>query len=300
VKILVTGAAGFIASNTIELLLKSGHEVVGIDNLSTGSRVNIPEGIEFIEGDCGDIELILSLKNIDACMHFAGSIITSESMTNPDYYFNNNVANSLKLLNALAMMHVKYFIFSSSAAAKFRDSPYGESKYMIEQALYWMAKQNRIRGASLRYFNASGGTKKHPENHYKETHLIPNCFHSLENNEKMKIFGNDYNTPDGTCIRDYIHVSDLAQGHLDALNSLNEHTYIQLNLGTGIGYSNLEVVKTIEEVTGKKIDLEMVSRREGDPDSLVASVELTNQFINWNPQRSSLKEIIKDAWEFRV
>jgi len=299
-KILVTGAAGFIASNTIELLLENGHEVIGIDNFSTGDRDNVPEGIEFIEGDCGDTNLILSFKNIDACMHFAGSIITSESIISPDYYFNNNVANSLRLLNALAIMNVKYFIFSSSAAAEFRNSPYGESKYMIEQALYWMTKQYRIRGASLRYFNAAGGTKKHPENHYPETHLIPKCFDSIKNGKKMKIFGNDYNTPDGTCIRDYIHVSDLAKGHLAALYSLNDHIYFKLNLGTGVGYSNFEVVKTIEEVTGKKIDLEIVERREGDPDSLVAFIDSTNQFIDWNPQQSSLTEIIKDTWECRV
>ena len=293
--VLVTGAAGFIASNTIELLLKEGHQVIGIDDFSTGSPDNIINHInfDFIEGDYGDPKLISKLR-VDSCMHFGGYISVAESIKKPEKYFNNNVGKTFSLLESLASTQ---FIFSSScAASEPKNSPYALSKLMVEQAL---RDSNRFNRGILRYYNAAGATKTHPETHSPETHLIPLTIDAALNGNKLKIFGRDYDTPDGTCIRDYIHVLDLANAHIKLLDRLKWDDYINLNLGTGTGHSNLEIVKSVEKIIDRKIDLEFDSRREGDATSLVAKrISYTKRVLNWKPEYS-LEDIIQDTWESR-
>jgi UDP-glucose 4-epimerase len=234
-RILVTGGAGFIGSTTAELLLSKGYEVAVIDSLITGRIENVPSGAMFVHGDCGDVGLIGSLGHFDACIHFAARIEPAESMKRPEQFFSNNVAASFRLLDALVVSGVERFVFSSSAAvygnqvempidedcATRPESPYGQSKRMVEEGLRWLVSTDRLRAATLRYFNAAGGTLAHPEHHIPEGHLIPLALDAVAGaREFLEIYGADYSTPDGTCVRDYVHVSDLAEAHVLAVSAL--------------------------------------------------------------------------------
>lgn len=313
-RILVTGAAGFIGATTAELMLSKGHEVVALDNLSAGRRENVPSAATFVEGDCGDMGLISSLGRFDACVHFAGFIEPRVSMEQPETFFQNNVASSFRLLEALIQSGVDRFVFSSSCAVYGNQiempidetrsidplSPYGQSKRMVEEGMTWMSKLGRIRTASLRYFNAAGGTLAHPEQHRPETHLIPLALDvAAGQRDHLEIFGSDYPTPDGTCIRDYIHVSDLADAHLLAIEALAEHRGITLNLGSAVGSSNRQVIEAVERVTGVDLDVRYVERRPGDPAAAIASNSMARDILNWQPHRSELEKIVTDAWSSR-
>jgi UDP-glucose 4-epimerase len=311
VKVLVTGAAGFIGSTTAELLLEQGHEVVALDSLVTGREENVPQGAKFVRGDCGDVELVRSLGHFGACVHFAARIEPAESMKYPEVFFNNNVASSFRLLDALVQSGVERFVFSSSCAV-YGDqvempidekrptqphSPYGQSKRMVEEALAWLGQLGRMRSATLRYFNAAGGTLAHPERHNPEIHLIPIAFDVASGRrDHLDIFGSDYPTPDGTCIRDYVHVSDLADAHALAITALEDHEQLTLNLGTGVGSSNREVVETIRNVTGKDFEVRYAERRPGDPAAAIAGGGLARDVLGWRPERSDLENIVIDAW----
>ncbi len=314
-RVLVTGAAGFIGSTTAELMVSSGHEVVALDNLIAGRLENVPSGATFVEGDCGDMDLIASLGRFDACVHFAGLIEPRVSMEQPELFFQNNVASSFRLLEALVQSGVERFVFSSSCAVYGNQiempidetrsidplSPYGQSKRMVEEGMAWLAKLGRIRTASLRYFNAAGGTLAHPEQHRPETHLIPLALDvATGQRDHLEIFGTDYPTPDGTCIRDYIHVSDLADAHLLAIEALAEHRDITLNLGSAVGSSNRQVVDAVERVTGVDLDVRYVERRPGDPAAAIASNAMARDILQWQPHRSELESIVADAWASRL
>jgi UDP-glucose 4-epimerase len=310
-RVLVTGAAGFIGSTTAELLISKGHDVVALDNLATGRIENVPLNATFVEGDCGDEVLVRSLGAFDACVHFAARIEPGESMKYPESFFSNNVASTFRLLEALVGSGVGRFVFSSSCAvygdqvempidesrATAPHSPYGQSKLMVEEGLRWLAECGRIRAASLRYFNAAGGTLAHPERHRPETHLIPIALEVVAGHrDRLDIYGSDYATPDGTCIRDYIHVSDLAEAHVLAIDALESSANLTLNLGSGVGYSNRQIVETIRETTDSDLAVRYTERRPGDPAAAVASIQLARQVLGWDPERSRMEDIIADAW----
>jgi UDP-glucose 4-epimerase len=310
-RVLVTGAAGFIGSTTAEQLLGLGHEVVALDSLVRGYRDNVPERALFVEGECGDGGLIRSLGAFDACVHFAARIEPADSMSTPETFFANNVAQSFTMIEALVATGTTKVVFSSTCAvygnqvempidearATSPHSPYGESKLMVEQGLSWMARRGRLRAASLRYFNAAGGTLEHPERHNPETHLIPLAFDAaLGRREVLSVFGTDYPTSDGTCVRDYIHVSDLADAHVRAIDALDEHRELTLNLGTGTGSSIHEVIESVQRVTGLEVPVRLADRRVGDPAEAVASNQKARQLLGWEPTRSRLEDIVADAW----
>ena len=311
VRVLVTGAAGFIGSTTAELLLTKGHEVVALDNLTSGRVENVPVGARFVEGDCGDEGLIRSLGEFDACIHFAARIEPGESMKYPEVFFVNNVASTFRLLQTLVVLGVPRFVFSSSCAV-YGDqiempvdetrsidpqSPYGQSKRMVEEAMSWLVACGRIRAASMRYFNAAGGTLAHPERHNPEIHLIPIALEAAAGRRThLEIYGDDYPTPDGTCIRDYIHVSDLAEAHVRAITALDTNPELVLNLGSGVGYSNREVAAMVQRVTGVDFEIRITARRPGDPAAAVASNALAREVLEWRLARSDLETIVADAW----
>ena len=310
-RILVTGAAGFIGSTTAELLLAKGHEVVALDSLVSGRAENVPTKATFVQGDCGDVELVASLGAFDACVHFAARIEPAESMKFPEVFFANNVASTIRLLDVLVKSGVERFVFSSSCAV-YGDqvvmpigedrptqphSPYGQSKRMVEESLHWLAELGRMRTASLRYFNAAGGTMAHPERHQPEIHLIPIALDTaIGRRDHLEIYGSDYPTPDGTCIRDYIHVSDLAEAHVLAITALDAHSELTVNLGTGVGSSNRQVVEAVQHVTGKDFEVRYCDRRPGDPAAAIASNEFARGVLGWNPEHSDLEAIVSDAW----
>jgi UDP-glucose 4-epimerase len=310
-RVLVTGAAGFIGSTTAELLLEKGHDVVALDNLISGRIENVPTKATFVEGDCGDEGLIESLGDFDACIHFAARIEPGESMKHPEIFFSNNVASTFRLLSALVRTGVGRFVFSSSCAVYGNQvempidesrgvaphSPYGQSKLMVEEGLRWLVECGRLRAASMRYFNAAGGTNVHPEQHRPEIHLIPIALDAaVGKRDHLDIFGGDYPTPDGTCVRDYIHVSDLAEAHVLAIGALDEHAGLTLNLGSGIGYSNRQIAETIQRVTNVDFEVRLVERRPGDPAAAVASNELAREVLDWEPEHSDIERIVADAW----
>ena len=310
-RVLVTGAAGFIGSTTAELLLDLGHEVVALDNLVSGQESNVPGRARLVIGDCGDPDLVGSLGRFDACVHFAALIEPSESMAAPERYFANNVGATLRLLETLVSSGTERVVFSSSCAvygdvvevpleedAPTRPhSPYGETKLMVENALHWLTRRGRLRAASLRYFNEAGATRAHPENHRPESHLIPIALQVAAGARPvLEIFGDDYATPDGTCIRDYIHVSDLADAHARAIDALGVHDDVVVNLGTGVGSSNLDVVEAVRRVTGVDIEVRIGPRRPGDPAAAVASNRRARELLGWTPAQSSLERLVADAW----
>ena len=315
--ILVTGGAGYIGSHTVHLLGQQGYDVTVVDNLSRGQRHNAdPERLCVV--DIGDTEALCRIfaeRPYDAVIHFAAYISVGESMRVPELYFTNNVSGSLSLLTAMVRSGVRRLVFSSTAAVYGMPAavpikedapyapvnPYGESKVMVEKILHWFDVVHGLRSISLRYFNASGADPegKLGEEHEPETHLIPLLFRAILTGRPVTIFGEDYPTPDGTCIRDYIHVSGLAQAHIVALEWLmGGGGSDAFNVGTGSGYSVRQVVRAVEEITGKKVPYVVGPRREGDPAELVADSAKLRRALKWTPRYSDLHDIVSTAWNF--
>jgi UDP-glucose 4-epimerase len=316
-RILVTGGAGYIGSNTVLQLLDAGYDVVVADNLSRGRRDAV-DPIRLREVDLLDTDGLVRVMNekpVDAVIHFAAYIAVGESMKKPEIYFHNNTAGSLSLLTAMVTAGVRNIVFSSTAAVYGMPvnvpipesepyapvNAYGESKVMVEKMLGWFDQIHGLRSVCLRYFNASGADPlgRAGESHDPETHLIPLIFRAVQTGNPVTLFGNDYPTPDGTCIRDYIHVSDLARAHIAAVESLvNGGASKKYNVGTGHGYSVQEVLQAVEEVTGKPVPYEFGPRREGDPPTLVADSTRLQQELGWRPVDSDLKRIVETAWQW--
>ena len=312
-KILVVGGAGYIGSICAELLLDQGHEVAVFDNLSEGHRRALDPRARFIEGDLQDrqaIDSALAVARPEAVMHFAASALVAESMRDPSKYFRNNISSGLNLLDAMVAAHVERIVFSSTCAIfglpermpidetspTHPINPYGESKLAFEKILRWYDEIHGLKFVSLRYFNAAGATANFGEDHRLETHLIPNVLKvALGQKPQVEIFGTDYETPDGTCIRDYIHIVDLARAHVLALGAAGSEFY---NLGSGGGASVREVIAACRKITGKKIDTVEKPRRPGDPPRLIASSEKIKGELGWQPQFQSLDAIIESAWKW--
>lgn len=316
-KVFVTGGAGYIGSVTVEQLIKAGNEVVVFDNLYQGHAGAVHPDATFIQGDLADkgaIDAALAAHRPDGIMHFASYTLVGESWEKPFLYLRDNIVNGLNLLQSAVEHQVGRFILSSTANL-FDDperlpiaeterivpgSPYGESKHILERYLYWLDRVYGLRYACLRYFNACGATEERGEDHDPETHLIPLVLQvALGQREKVTIFGDDYNTPDGTCVRDYIHVVDLAQAHILALQSLDQGSR-KYNLGNGRGYSVKEVIDTAREITGHPIPAEIGPRRPGDPDVLIASSETINHDLGWEPVYPRLHDMIESAWKWHL
>lgn len=317
-KILVTGGAGYIGSHMVRLLVGSRHEPVIFDNLSTGHRRFIPKEAAFVKGDLQDFSDIRSAFKkfrINAVMHFAACALVGESVANPVKYFENNVNGSLNLLKAMLDEKVRFLIFSSTCAVygqpkkipigenepKTPLNPYGQSKWTVECLLKGFSKVTPLRYAALRYFNACGAHRAGSigEVHNPETHLIPNVLKTAcGKKEQLEIFGDDYDTPDGTCIRDYVHVEDIARAHLLAFQFLKSSGKSEVfNLGIEKGYSVKEIIQTAEKVTGRKIKSKVSKRRPGDPPRLIADSAKIRKILGWEPQ-IGLREIIRSAWEW--
>ena len=313
--ILVTGGAGYIGSHVVEELCNAGENVVVFDNLYTGHREAVDARAEFVLGDLADanaVKQVFDTHAFDGVMHFASYTLVGESMQKPFLYIGDNVTNALNLLRAMIDHDVKRFILSSTANL-FDDplkmpidekerivpgSPYGESKFIIERLLHWMDRVYGLRFAALRYFNAAGAspTANRGEDHAIETHIIPLVLQTaLGLREKIMIFGDDYPTRDGSCVRDYVHVNDLAQAHILALRALDKgsRTY---NLGNGEGYSVKEVIEVARKITGLPIKAEVGPRRPGDPATLIAGSETIRRELGWQPHFASLESIIGTAW----
>jgi UDP-glucose-4-epimerase GalE len=316
-KILVTGGAGYIGSHTVRLLLQQGYDVAVADDLAKGYRHNVPEGRLNQIDICQTAALaeLLRQTQCEAVVHFAAFIAVGESMREPERYFANNVGGSLSLLTAMLQAGVKHIVFSSTAAvygdphaSPIREdfpihavNPYGESKVMVETMLRWFDQIHHITSVCLRYFNASGADPEGHlgEEHEPETHLIPLLLRAVLTGQPITLFGDDYNTPDGTCIRDYIHVNDLAKAHILALEYLmSGGPSDQFNVGTGTGHSVLEMVRAVEQVTGKKVPYTIGPRREGDPPALVAASQKLRTRLGWRPQYTDLLSIVEHAWRF--
>ena len=316
-KVLVTGGAGYIGSVVAEELLQAGHQVVVFDNLSRGHRQAVPKNAELIVGDLADraaLDQLFGSRAIDAVMHFAALIEAGESMKAPETFFRNNTANALTLLEAMLAAGVKRFVFSSTAALFGNPertpieeddllrptNAYGESKLLVERMLAWFHQIHGLRYASLRYFNAAGASRPDKgEAHQPETHLIPRILQvALGRVQHVNVFGTDYATPDGTCVRDYIHVSDLACAHLLALQALEKASLLIYNLGNGQGFSVREVVEVVRKVTGHPIPVIESPRRAGDPAVLIASSEKIRRDLGWQPRFPDLKTIVESAWQW--
>ncbi len=319
--ILVTGGAGYIGSHAVKQLLEQNYEVVVLDNLSTGHRQAIDKRAYYLQGDVKDehvLEQLFTFYPIDGVMHFAANCLVGESVERPLIYYENNVAATVTLLKVMMRHQIKRMIFSSTCAVygvpdvdiideacpPSPINPYGRSKWMVEQMLRELSEAYGLSFIALRYFNAAGA---HPsgdigEHHDPETHLIPNILRHLQGKSSgISIFGTDYETPDGTCIRDYIHVNDLANAHILALKRLlgEDTTADVYNLGTGTGYSVIEIINMCEKVSGKQAKIAYGNRRPGDPAHLVASYEKINRELGWKPEYS-LEDIIQSAWRWHL
>ncbi len=310
-KVFLTGGAGYIGSVCTEELLNAGHQVTVYDNLTEGHRSAVDSRARFIlakPDQDGDILNAVRSTAPDAIMHFAANALVGESMTNPKKYFHNNVVNALKLADAAVECHVKKFVFSSTCATygppekvpiseetpQRPINPYGESKLMFEKILLWYQQIHKLEFIAFRYFNAAGASEKFGEHHRIETHLIPNVLKvPLGQSPHCEILGTDYPTPDGTCIRDYIHIIDLAQAHMLGLTPGKTGFY---NLGNGDGYSVKQVIETCEKVSGKKIPALAKPRRAGDPPRLVAAAEKAKRELGWKPKFPKLEDIVATAW----
>lgn len=310
-RVFLTGGAGYIGSVTTELLLDQGHEVVVFDNLGRGHRQAIDRRAAFIRGDlCDAGQVLRAVKKArpDAVVHFAAYALVGESMTDPGMYFTNNVMGGVNLAEAMVKAGVGRIVFSSTCATYgYPDrvpivedtpqrpvNPYGESKLMYEKVLGWYERIHGLKPVFLRYFNACGATAKFGEDHVPETHLIPNVIRvALGQAEQVRVFGTDYKTPDGTCVRDYIHIVDLARAHMLALEGDRTGPF---NLGTGKGYSVREVIDVVRRVTGHPIPEAVSPRRPGDPDILVASAARAKKVLGWTPRHSDLTSIVESAW----
>lgn len=316
--LLVLGGAGYIGSHFVKLATELGHKIVVVDNLLTGHLESVPKSAAVYEGDIRDRDFLRQVfedNDIDGCVHFAASSLVAESMENPIKYFDNNVYGTVVLLEVMAEYNVKKIVFSSSAATYGSHdkmpitedyetkptSPYGESKLIMEKMMKWADVAYGIKFVSLRYFNVAGASLDFTigEDHHPETHLIPIVLQvPLGKREFITVFGNDYNTFDGTCIRDYIHVVDLADAHIKAMEYLNEGHHSDIfNLGSESGYSNLQIVETARKVTGHPIPMKIGNRRPGDPDKLVASYQKAEKILGWKPT-NNIEYIIASAWGF--
>ena len=312
-KIFVVGGAGYIGSVCAELLLNEGHEVTIFDNLTEGHRRAVDSRASFIQGELTEraqIQAALSSTRPDGVMHFAANALVGESMRNPSKYFRNNVCNGLNLLDAMVTTGVRRIVFSSTCAIfglperlpidettpASPINPYGESKLAFEKVLRWYDQIHGLKFVSLRYFNAAGATQNFGEDHRQETHLIPNVLKvALGQKPNVEIYGTNYETPDGTCIRDYIHIVDLARAHILALGATNSALY---NLGTGGGSSVREVIAACGKITGRNIATIEKPRRPGDPPRLIASSGKIKNELGWQPQFQSLEAIVESAWKW--
>ena len=314
--VVVTGGAGYIGGTVATLLVRAGHDVTVVDNLCHARKEAIPEGVEFVQADIADHATMTALFKLikpDGVLHFAALIEAGESMKKPEIYFRNNSAGTLALLEAMLAADVKRLVFSSTAAVygepekvpieeTARLAPtnaYGESKLISEQMLRWFEQAHGFRCAVLRYFNVAGALPGRGEEHEPESHLVPLVLDAaLGLRPSIAIFGDDYDTPDGTCIRDYIHVVDLAEAHILALKVLEKQGGLLANLGNGEGFSVKQVIETARRVTGQTIVAELKPRRGGDPARLVASAGRAHAVLGWKPQHATLEEIIDSTWQW--
>jgi UDP-glucose 4-epimerase len=315
-RVFVVGGAGYIGSITTAELLAAGHEVTVYDDLGHGHRAAVAEGAQLIAGDIADgpaVAEALRSARFDAAIHFGAFIEAGESMRDPGRFFANNVANTVTLVNALQAAGVERFVFSSSAGVYGEperipipeDHPtrpvnvYGETKLLVERMLRWYGERAGLRWVALRYFNAAGASPERGEDHHPETHLVPLILQvPLGRRQSITIFGDDYPTRDGTCVRDYVHVEDLARAHVLALAQCDRGGGI-FNLGNGLGFSNLEVVQAARRATGHPIPVEIGPRRPGDPAELVASSERAQAVLGWRPAHPEIDAIVASAWEWR-
>jgi UDP-glucose 4-epimerase len=316
VKILVTGGAGYIGGTVTQLLMDRGHTVVVYDNLCHSRASMVPAGATLIEGDVGDnkkLDQLFADGSFAGVMHFAALIEAGESMQKPELYFRNNTMATLTLLEAMVKSNLKRLVFSSTAAvygepvstpimedaALLPTNAYGESKLLVEQMLSWMQRIHGLHYASLRYFNVAGAIPGRGEAHEPESHIIPLILDvALGRRKNIKIFGQDYPTPDGTCIRDYIHVQDLAEAHLLAFQALDQRDRMIYNLGNGHGFTVRQVVESARRVTGHPIPVEEVPRRPGDPAVLIAGSAKIEHELGWKPKYTKLDDIMQSAWEW--
>ena len=319
-KFLVCGGAGYIGSHMVRYLLRREHEVVVYDDLSTGHRESVPADT-LVVGDIGDAALLgqlFSQHRFDAVMHFCARSLVGESVSKPYLYYTNNVARTLVLLEAMQAVGVDRLVFSSTAAVFGNPqtpliteqhptdpiNPYGQSKLMVEKILADAANAYGLRSVALRYFNAAGADPSGEigEAHSPETHLIPNVLRSLlGQGSALKVFGSDYATRDGTCVRDYVHVNDLASAHLKAVEFMRDHEGAHIfNLGNGEGFSVREVIAAAERVTGQEVSYDMVARRPGDPPTLVASGQRARKLLGWQPEFTDLDDILASAWDWHT
>jgi len=316
-KVLVTGGAGYIGSTTAHVLARRGYGVVVVDDLSRGHEHNVAD-LPFHKltlADTPALNDLLASQAFDAVVHFAGYISVGESTQKPELYFSNNVGGTLSLLTAMAQTNVKRLVFSSTAAVYGTPqvvpitedlpfapvSPYGESKVMVEKILGWLDQYRGLRSIKLRYFNACGSDAESGlgEEHDPETHLIPLLFRAVVTGQPIKIYGDDYETHDGTCIRDYIHVTDLAEAHVLALEKLLAGGASNaFNVGTSSGHSVMEVLRAVEQVTGRTVPYEIAPRRAGDPPVLVANSDRLKRTLGWKPRFPELTDIVATAWQF--
>lgn len=317
-RVLVTGGASFIGSVVTEILVGQGMNVCVIDNLVTGFRGAVDPGADFVELDLLDRDRLFGLfadRPFDAVVHLAAEAAVAESLTDPGKYFRANVVGGLNLLDAMRSAGVRRIVFSSTAAVYGQPpempieetapiSPvnsYGESKAQFERILRWYEVAHGLRHISFRYFNACGATERHGEFRRKETHIIPILFQAaLGEAKRFTLFGSDYPTPDGTCVRDYVHVSDIAAAHVAALGRIDELGSGAYNLGGARGYSNLEVFRVVRDVTGADIALEFGERRPGDPATLIAGSESARNKLGWRPRFTELEEMVRTAWDWRM
>jgi UDP-glucose 4-epimerase len=326
-RILVTGGAGYVGSVSVEAFLAAGHEVTVLDDLSTGHRAAVPAGATLEVGSYGEVAavtVLLERRRIDAVLHCAARSLVGESMIEPAKYFRENVAGGIALLDAMRAASVNRIVFSSTAATygvpdrtpivesdPIRPiSAYGETKRCVESAMTWYGQGYGLRSVILRYFNVAGASRLNGEQHKPETHLIPNVLAAAEGLRELTLFGDDYPTPDGTCIRDYVHVEDLAAAHLAALIATDPSDPrtgpetgpcepLICNLGSGTGFSIRQIVAAAEGVVGHPIDVTVGPRRPGDPPILVASAGLATKELGWRPRHGTIEEMIGSAWEWR-
>jgi UDP-glucose 4-epimerase len=315
-RVLVTGGAGYIGSQMVRQLVENNIDVVVVDSLENGHRGTVPPNVPLLVGQTGDAKFlddVFSRYPVDAVMHFAGYLAVKESVEKPSKYFRNNIAHTIELLDAMLRFDVKRLVFSSTAAAygnptgvpisedhlKNPINPYGESKWMVEKILGWFDAAYGLRSISLRYFNAAGATLdgRFGEDHPDEPHIIPLALRAARDGKPFQLFGDDYPTRDGSCVRDYIHVIDLAAAHLLALDALEHgHATAAYNVGTGHGYTNREVASAARQVTGINFEIKVSPRRPGDPAALVADSARLSQEFGWMPRHSDLDTIVRSAW----
>ena len=315
-KLCVTGGAGYIGSVVVDLLLEKGHDIIIIDNLTTGHRDAVPAECRLVEGDIRDRAVLADAFSgpVDALLHFAAKSLVSESVERPLDYFDNNIGGAVALLQAMRDHGTQTIVFSSSAAVYGTpkhlpieetdhhgpQNPYGHTKLMIEKILETSRQAWGLNFVALRYFNAAGSTERCGEDHRPETHLLPIILDvALGRRDQLVVYGNNYDTPDGTCTRDYIHVADLAEAHVLALNACEQGFSGPLNLGSDEPYSVLEVIQAVERVTGRKVTYQVGDRRPGDPPGLLASSKKAEDLLGWQKQHSSLDEIIQSAYAWR-